>query len=188
MYTTITKVENYLITNIDLGFQSQVEDYIEAVTRDIDNYTKRSFTSTTETRYFDGDNTREMRIDDALAITTLELSSEYYGDTFNEETDYITIPANELPITRIHLKDNWFYNGIQNVKITADWGYSSTTPEDIEFAATVMVGMIINHQMNNDGKTGESIGDYKVSFGDNKQEKDYQKAISILDSYKRYYL
>ena len=188
MYTTITKVENYLLTEIDLSFQSQVEDWIEAVSKDIDNYTQRSFTSTTETRYFDGNNKREMRIDDALAITTLELSSEYYGNTFTEEEDYITIPANELPITRIHLKDNWFYNGIQNVKITADWGYSATTPSDIEFAATVLVGAIINNQMNNDAKESESIGDYKVSFTDNKQEKDYQRAINILDSYKRYYL
>ena len=188
MYTTIAKVENYLGLDFEATFESTVEDYIKAVTRDIDNYTKRSFKKTSEARYFDGNNKREMRIDDALAITTLELAGTYYGDEFTEEEDYITIPANELPITTIHLKDNWFYKGIQNVKITADWGYSDGAPEDIEFAATVLVGGIINAQRNNGGKERETIGDYSVSFTDNQQDKDYQKAISILDAYTRHYL
>ena len=187
-YTTKTKVENYILEDIDASFSDQIDSWIEVVSKDIENYTKRVFTTTTEDRLFEGNGKRTLWIDDAQAINTVERADEYYGETFSEITDYITRPNNEKPITQVELKDTWFYKGKQNIKINADWGYSETTPVDIEFAATVLVAGIINSNRNAEGMESEKIGDYSIKYSTKQQEEDYQKAISILDSYTKYEL
>lgn len=187
-YTTITKLENYTLQEISAGFEDQVEEWIEAVSADIENYTKRVFISTTEDRLFDGNGKRTLWIDDAQEINTIEMAREYYGETFTELENYITTPNNEKPITRVELKTTWFYKGKQNIKINAEWGYSQTAPKDIEFATTVMVAGIINSNQNFEGIGAESIGDYSITYKDDKQLQDYKKAISILDSYTKYEL
>ena len=188
MITTVTKIENYLLTDIDLSFHSQIEEWISVVEKDIENYTKRKFTPVTETRLFDGNGRTAIRIDDALSITKVEVSRDYYGNSFEELSDYLLFPNNTLPKTEIHLEKSWFNKGLQNVRITGVWGYSADVPEDIQFAATVLVAGIINNQKENHKKASESIGDYKVVYGDNKQEKDYQRAMAILDSYTKHFI
>jgi len=188
MLTTAKKVENYLDKSFTTAEKTVVESYIKAVSKDIENYTKRVFTTTTEDRLFDGNGKRTLWINDAQAINKIERADEYYGETFSEITDYITRPNNEKPITQVELKDTWFYKGKQNIKINADWGYSDGAPEDIEFAATVMTSGIVLGSENADGIESEKIGDYSVKYSNTKQQEDYQKAISILDSYTKYEL
>ena len=194
MYTTKAKIENYLLKEIDASFDSQINNWIKATTREIESITKRVFESVTEERLFDGNNKRTLPIDDAVEITKLEISNKHYPDSgdYEEEDDYILLPNNYdkkgIPATKIHLRSGYFNRGRQNVKINGKWGYSETVPEDIEFVATVMTAGIINNQLEDNVKDSEKIGDYTVSYKDNQQKQDIETARSILDSYKKYEL
>lgn len=72
--------------------------------------------------------------------------------------------------------------------MTAKWGYGDDIPDDLAFAATVMAAGIVNYQ-NSDDKDiqSETIGRYTVTYKSNSpQEHDFQDAMKILKTYKRY--
>jgi len=127
-------------------------------------------------------------IDDAAEITKVETS--YGGNAlsdFTEITDYYTYPTNSLPKTRIVVPYSYFWQANQNVKVTAKWGYGAAVPDDLSFAATVMVAGIINTQNSSDSEVqSESIGRYSVTYKTTKQEHDFSHAKEILKLYKRY--
>lgn len=58
-------------------------------------------------------------------------------------------------------------------------------PEDIKYAATILVSGIINYSLNSDGEVASmTVGRYSVSFKNDKQFNDKEQAIEILNSYK----
>jgi uncharacterized protein (DUF1330 family) len=179
MYITKTELENYLLVDIDLSFEDQVEKWIETATNYVEKYTGRQFTTTEEERYFDGSGDSNLVIDDCISIIKIENNV-----TENEVEDYKLYPANTTPKTSIYNPYLW-YKGAQNYTIEAEWGYSESVPEDIKFATTVITAGIINGQLKEGAIQSEKIGDYNVSYKDDQKE-DYKQAIRILDSYKRY--
>jgi hypothetical protein len=179
MYITITELENYLLTEIDLSFQSQVEKWIESASNYVDKYTGRQFTTTKEERVFDGSGGTMLEIDDCISITKIENNV-----TTDEVDEYKLYPANTTPKTSVYNYYGW-YIGSQNYTIDAEWGYSEEPPEDIKFATTVIAAGIINGQLREGAIGSEKIGDYSVSYKEDQKE-DYKQAIRILDSYKRY--
>jgi len=174
-YTTEAKIENYLMTDIDPSFSSQVSSWITAAENYIDKYTGKSFEGTTETRYFDGNGKTEIIIDDFTSLTAveiLEVNGEDVKYTLTEglDDDYILYPYNETPYYKLIMVASsqigvWL-TGPKRIKLTGVWGHSATVPEDIELVATMLVADIIKQGRDSGKITNETLGDYSVTYAD----------------------
>jgi len=195
-YTTETKVENYLMVDIDPTMSSQISDWISAVERYINDYTERKhgFEATAATtRYFDGNGLREINVDEFVSLTSVEILESNGSDvewtlTSGWDNDYIAYPYNEVPQYRLVLTANsqvgaWF-SGAKRIKITAVWGYSSTVPKDIELAATMLVASIVEKGLRGGTVQSESLGDYSISYGSVDATAEVMGVKKILDKYK----
>jgi hypothetical protein len=188
--TTIEKVENYALIEIEESYEPTVQTFINAVTAYIERYTGRVFADPEEDieatdLIYDGTNGDEIFIDDAIEVTGVNI-----GDDELDITDFVVYPSNRLPKTRIILPYRIFTTGNQNVTVTAKWGYGSV-PADISLAATVMVAGIINGQNSQDTDNrevqSETIGRYSVTYKSGSQQAtDYLNAKETLKMYKRY--
>ena len=181
-YTSIAKLENYLLLTIDTDFYEQIQNWIEQAESHIDRYTGRNFIAdaVASEKVYDGDNSDTLLIDEAVEVTKVEVDDV-------EKTTYYQYPANALPKRKIRLSDDVFARGMQNVSVTAKWGYSVACPADISFAAMVLVAGIINNSNNDGDVQSEKIGNYQVSYS-SKGMDDFAKAGEILNSYKKYAL
>lgn len=197
-YTAKVDIQNYLMQTIDASFDTQLNNWITAVEKYIEQLTSRIFIAdeTASARLFDGLNGQALLIDDCVAITKVETGNDGYGDSFSEvlasgSGRYLTLPNNNsaqgLPIRKILLTAGFWISGIQNHRITAKWGYSINAPEDIRWAATVLVsGICIPGITGNiGGIKSEKIGDYSVSYETEGQRADHAKAMEILQSYQK---
>jgi hypothetical protein len=191
-YTTIAQIQNYLLTDVDLAFQPQVESWIDQIENYIDQQTDRNFVADTvaSIKSYDGNGLDEIAIDDCVSVTKVEVydtEGNVVLDTLVAGTDYFLLPNNELPKQSIKLYGYRFTKGIQNIKVTAKWGYSVAVPSSIMFAATVLVANIINFSNQSDGEIQSlSVGSYNVSFKDQAKRDDFERVPDILDSYKKY--
>jgi len=186
-YTTVGRIQN----EIDASEDEAVR-LIDTVTAYIDNYTRNKFIGQEGTRYYDGNSSMELTIDNFVGEPVIERGRDYYGDTLEEIEfgDYLLLPNNfeqkEIPANRIHLKGYWFREGLQNVKITATFGYSRFPSEDIIQAATRLAVLIYNKGETGrlEGVESESIGDYSVSYKDETIQAEMNDIKAILDKYK----
>ena len=191
-YTSIAQIQNYLLTDIDLAFQPQVLSWIEQVENYIDQQTDRNFIadSVASIKSYDGNGSDELAIDDCVAVTKVEIydtEGNVVLDTLVAGTDYFLEPSNETPKQTIKLYGYRFTKGIQNIKVTAKWGYSVAVPASIMHAATVLVANIIDFGNQADGEIQSlSVGSYNVSFKDQSKRDDFERIPEILDSYKKY--
>ncbi len=203
-YTTEADIENYMLTDIDPSFATQLDGWITSVEKIIEQITGRVFIAdaTASARFFSGSGERALIIDDAAVITLVEAGQDDYGGTFmtipsSGATRYFAEPANataeKVPVTRLLLNGSVWTEGIQNHRVTAKWGFSLAVPDDIKMAATIFVAGIINQNSNtgSDAIKSERIGNYQVTYNsDNGMNSfaDFERAIATLDAYKRYYL
>lgn len=198
-YTNKEEVENYILKSIVSDFEDQLDSYIEAVEKTIDNITGRNFIadSTASERVYDGDGECDLLIDDAVQVTKVETGLDSYGGNFQEVISsgpdrYFLEPANYAalgrPIRKISLSSRIWPEGKQNNRITAKWGYSVTVPSDIKFAATVFVAGILNQTRQGGSEIkSEKIGNYQVTYNteDGKNSwADFENAKAILESYR----
>ena len=197
-YTTIEKIQNYLLIDIDAGFEPQVEEWIENMSDYIEGMTSRAFIAdgTTSIKLYEvvAKNTDtigsyvssvvDLRIDDCVEVESVTID-----DVAVAPGDFFVYPANGLPKTRIHLKADSgviFSQGEQNLKVSADWGYSVAAPGDIVFACTVLVAGIINNSWSSEGEVKSiSMGAYNLTFKDEKSLSDFERVEEILKVYKR---
>ncbi|MHA1853385.1 MAG: hypothetical protein ACTSUF_07720 [Candidatus Heimdallarchaeaceae archaeon] len=197
-YTTEEKIEKYLNITITTD---DADDFILATQKYIDEMTGRSFKAdeSASARLYNGNSRQGLIIDDCVEVTKVEVGSNIWGDSFEEisndgSTRYYTLPANNeaenLPIRKIGLRDRIWIEGHANHKITAKWGFSEEVPSDVSFAATVIAsGMYYENRGGKSGKVGmEKIGQYQVSYGDEKKINDLAKAQEILDNYTKHLL
>ena len=188
--TTKAKIENYLMTNINDNFNTQITEWIDSVTKYIENYTGRVFEADTDTtKYYDGKEQEELLIDDTYAVTSVQILDDS-GDvekTLEEGlgNDYVLYPANTTQKNSIKLLSTACYavfpKGNQNIKIVAKFGMASTVPADIELVATKLVSAIIQKGLRGGEIKAEKLGDYSVSFIEEQAEEMGVK--SILDAY-----
>lgn len=192
-YTTQAKIEKYLDTTIS---GSDAESYILAAQSYIEQYTGRVFKadSSASERHYDGKGKQYLLIDDCVEVTKVEVGNDQWGDSqttiSNSGLDrYFTLPTNNsaegVPINKLGLRQRIFTKGHANHTITAKWGYSTSVPDDVSFAATVIAsGMYYANRGENTGAIkSEKIGEYQVSYADEKGFSDAQTAKNILDSY-----
>jgi len=192
-YTTETKIENYMMTDIDPSFSSQVSDWITAATNYIDKYTDKSFEGASETRYFDGTNKTEIIVDDFVSLTSvqiLQVNSDDVEYTLTEglDDDYILYPYNETPYYKLMMVPSsqvgvWL-PGPKRIKLTGTWGHSSNVPKDIELAATILVSDVIKQGRDSGKITSESLGDYSVTYDTLDESATRLGVKQILDQYK----
>ena len=181
-YTDIESIENYLLTNVDVTFESQIDEWIEQMSQYIEQETGRVFIAdaVASEKVYDGDGEKFIIIDDCIDIDKVEVD--------DVEVEFLMYPSNKLPITMVKLDSGVFTKGNQNITITAKWGYSVESPLDIKFICTVLVSGIINQSNSHEGEIGSiSMGRYSVSYRDDKQLKDFENIENTLKNYKRYY-
>lgn len=184
-YTTVGKVSNYILEEIAVDYQPVIDEYIEAVSLEMDQLANRKLVAEEDdtVKFYDGNGLTKISLDDLQVIDTLEIG-DVYGENFVENTNYITYPT-VVPFRGLILKSGIFNDGVQNIKVTGSWGLFATAPKDIEFACTVLVAGIINNQTNKGQVTSERIGNYAVSFDTEIEKQDYVRALQIINSYRK---
>lgn len=200
-YTDLETVKNYILQDIDDTFEDQIDDWIAGVERIIDQITGRNFKadSSATARVYDGDDTDKLLIDEAIAVTVVEVGNDDYGGSFTTVASsgadrYYLEPNNYavkgLPISAVVLSAREWIAGRQNARITAKWGYSAEVPADIKLVATVFVAGIINqHRQGGSEIKSETIGNYSVTYNSDKDTNtwaDFENAKRLLDTYKRH--
>ena len=192
-YTTEEKVEAYLMITIDPSQSAEVDTWIEAVSQWIDNYTGRTFEASDETKYYDGNGTRDLNIDPVISITTLQiLNTDGTADTTLTEgqaNDFLLYPLNDSPkyIIKLVLSSSIgvFPAGIRRVKITGSFGQTSTVPKNIELAASMLVGKIVKEGIKGGQSSSEGLGDFKITYKDIDETADSLGIKNILDQYRK---
>lgn len=184
-YCTIKQIENYLLHTIKEYFKPQVLEWIAQMEKFVEQETGRVFiadATATEKKY-DGNGKLSLFLDECVSVSKLTIDS-----TVIAASDYLLYPPNELPKTRIKLKDDAgliFDKDEQNVKVEAKWGYSVICPADISFATMILVVGIINFSGEMSGEIKqERIGDYSVTYKEKKDWQDFERAKGILKKYK----
>lgn len=181
-YTTKEKIESFLQKTIE----ANLSDYILSAQAYIETATGRKFAPDGEesVRYFNGNGRMDLIIADCYEVTKLEISTDSWGDNFSviNSTDYKAIRLEpDLPITKLISRYTGFTKGLQNIKITAKWGWEEI-PADISFCATVLASGMYNAQINGSNLKSESIGQYSVSYGE-KDWENLEKVKKILQQY-----
>lgn len=197
-YTTQAKVENYLLITVDSDFSTQIDFWIEEMTKFIEKETRRQFiadeTATVRLYEVEGEDSeaiggyskavKSLRIDEAVEVTAVKVDGVTVGTTI-----WLSYPANSLPKTRVKIKDTAsvsFSLGEQNIEVTAKWGYSVAVPDDIRFACTVLTAGVIQHSLPHKGDMNSlTMGRYSVSYKNKKQVSDFEFAQKIIDNYKK---
>jgi hypothetical protein len=143
-----------LATTTDTTYDAAISVYITAASRLIDKEVGREadwFASTdSETRYFDGSGEDTTEIDEIHTLTSVAIAES--GGTaaadytaWVQDTDYYVSPYNYsalgLPINRLIADWNGdksiFPDYRKAVKVTGQFGYSATAPEDIKTACKI---------------------------------------------------
>lgn len=190
-YTTKVAVENYLLTNIGVVFNTQIDEWIEAMENEMDKITDRQLMSdAVDAEYkYDGAGKHSLMIDDFVSITSVGLYDDIEDVTIFDITSYVfQYPANDTPKWRIESDSYYFTKGRQNVGVTGKRGYVALAnwPADLKFACTVLVAGIVNFSNTSAGEVKrESIGRYTVEYTTSKQEADFKIAMRTLERYRR---
>jgi hypothetical protein len=196
-YTTVAKVEAYLLQDIDPTFAANVERWILGASRTMDDMANRKLVADAydsdeafELRYFDVTKYGYLTIDDCVEIEQVEQKN---GDDWDVITDYDPYPA-VAPFRKVVYA---FPVGMQNARIRARWGFMEEITTDLEWAATVLVaGICIANQAvagRNPGPvTKEKIGNYEVTYGSGSDNagkaagfRDLEEAKSIIANYRK---
>ncbi len=148
-YTTLNEInaEMDFTTGADADRDAYIEKIIEAASRWIDNWTGRRFFASTETRYYSPEFWDEIDVDDLLSVTTLKTDPNLdrtFSDLW-ETTDFDLMPLNatsdNIPFYKIEVAPGGTYSfirGNKTVQIIGSFGYSTTTPKEIERACFLL--------------------------------------------------
>lgn len=187
-YTTKVAIENYLMIDIDASFSSQITEWIKAVSEFIRLETNRDWLAdgSATPRYFNGNGYQDLRIDDFIGTPVVEVGEDF-GTGLVTTTDFVSDPINETSKHTIILKNTDFPKGVQNVKVTAKWGYAEAVPEDIKQVATILASALVLAGTNQDGEiSSEKIGNYQVTYKNDTHKDDAKLAMDILQKRRVY--
>lgn len=161
---------------------------IGAASRKIESWTGQKFYSTTEDRYFTADDPLSCRINPAIAINTVAVDrglDRTYSTTL-ASTDWETFAGPGRPIRKIEIAPNAanvFPLFRRCVKVSADWGYSATVPDDVSAAAFLLSHRFFKRHDSIFGIAGApAVGTLVIQ---SKMTMD-SDIVELLRSYKRY--
>lgn len=194
-YTNRGQIQNYLLHGVKDYFVPQIDHWIAQMEEYIEKTTGRIFIADTissirkydvppRAENFGTQSGKDLFIDDCVEVEELTVDDELI-----DEDEYLLYPANSLPKTRISFDDEngyFFTPGKQIAEVKAKWGYSIVCPYDIAFATMILVVGIINYALQSEGEVkSETIGSYSITYKDEKQWQDFDRAKEILDHYTR---
>lgn len=187
MITTLDRVKNYLLIDIEEYFEPQVEEWIEDIEEELNKETGHQIIAdeTSSRRTFVSNGTCELLVDEFV------LDDEESGDPDlliededgNELADVDVMPFNTNPKYKLSRKAGF---PCGKIYVTARWGYAITPPRPLIFAATVLVAGIINQSNQHEGEVqSETIGRYTVTYKTKQEQEDFKKAQGIIKRYRR---
>ena len=201
-YTTQAKIENMFGITLTAAQAVAMIDIIAAVKIFIDRYVGKTFEAVNEARYFDWNGGRTFEVDSFVGSATIQfLNSDGTVArtlTVGADHDYIVAPYNNssdgssekntIMLTNSGWgSSGWWWSslpsGTRAIKVTANWGYSTTVPADIQLIATKLAGLSIQEE--NEGiLTSIRLGDYSASFGTVDKVAGTFSVEAVLDSYR----
>lgn len=137
-YITLAEYKQYAdITSTDATDDAALTQLIASACAMIDTLTNRTFTLRTETRLFDVPPGRTLWLDDDLYSVTSVTNGDGVAVS---SADYVLLPANVRPCYAISLIGDVYWTGNtttdkQVIRVVGAWGYSTSPPADIKFAA-----------------------------------------------------
>ena len=188
-YTDKTQIEDYLGVSLPSALNDQIANWITAIQQWIDNYAGTTFEGSEQTKYYDGDGSREILVDHFYGTPTIVTIDTDGDDNVSVSGDYLDLyPLNRDTKDRIFLKSGAEIGSFPNyryaVKITATFGWSETVPQQVQLAATRLMGHLLNKRLAGGDVEREALGDYSVSFHKIDETADVLGIKNILDQYR----
>ena len=177
-YTDKTAVQNYTLTNIDTGFDTQLTEWINAMSQYIDlTVGYPVYVNTPTTRMYDGSGTDEQIIGAVNTISAVTVDGTAVTPTYG--------PYNDTTKKFLILPNQIFPEGTANVSVTGIHCLKTTLPNDIKLACTILVAGIVNQSNNQtEGVKSEKIGEYAVTYASDEEQKQYKWAKSVINAYR----
>ncbi len=143
-YATVAELKTYLGIS-GSGDDALLSDLLDRATAFIESYTGKSFTASTETRYFDysyiDDDDRLLILDEWLLSAATVKDAD--GNTISSD-DYVLLPRNGDRYHSIRLKsaEVWGCTSDEDasVSVAGEWGWSSEPPDDIKHVCIRLAG------------------------------------------------
>jgi hypothetical protein len=205
-YTTQSKVASFLQRKLTSDEEAIFDMINENISQVINQYLNRDYNSiqeptedlpedtfdepTSSVRLFDGNNGKELLINDFVSVSKIELldSQGEVSLTITSDSDFIKYPLNASIYESIFLRNYKFPDtGAANVQITAVFS-SGDVPSAVIAVATALVANFLQEVPNMvGGYKQESIEGYSYSIktaSDNNSEK--YLLLHSLDGLKKY--
>lgn len=160
-YITVDELKAAFPANkFGITYDAVFQDNIDTASREIDAYLKRPpgafYVTADETRYYNGDGTLNLWVDELAAVpTTVAVAETGVADDASDSngtyttwsaSDYFCWPYNALregmPFQKLCInlrggtKSQW-YPFERGIKITGKFGFSVTVPDEIKKATTI---------------------------------------------------
>lgn len=133
-YLTVSDLKTYLDiqgTSDDALLQSLIDSAVALVER----YTGRRFEAVSDTRAFDERHYRGRVLFLGEEVVSVSSVVNGNGQTVSS-SDYVLLPRDGPPYWAVELRPGhgWVTTPTQDIQVTAQWGYSSSPPQDIVHA------------------------------------------------------
>lgn len=134
-YLTLDEIKSFmdLDDTADAADDVHLEIAVEAASRAIDGFCKRTFTRKTQTRHFTPEDSWVLFVGDLVSVTTLKTDADADGvfeDTWVEGTDFLLEPLNAAldgrPFTRVvrHSRGSFVFPRLsRSVEIVGEFGW-----------------------------------------------------------------
>ncbi len=177
-YTEKNAVQTYLLTNIDVTFDTQLSEWIRAMSQYIDEQVGYPvFTDEETTRLYDGNGELRQLISPVHTITEVTLDDEVITP--------VKAPYNNPVKRELIFSDSYFTQGTANLAVTGIHSLKAELPDVIKTACTILVAGIVNQSNNQtEGVKSEKIGNYSVTYADEEEQKMYKWAMAVIASYR----
>lgn len=177
-YTDQAAVASYLNKDIASSFGTSLTSHIAAMSGYIDEAIGYPLHRTEETeRKYDGNGRGRMKIDPVHTISEVTVD----GTTVTP----LEWPYNSDTKTQLVQQVAHFPTGLANVSVTGVHCLKKTLPEQIKWACTVLVALTVQQvDEQREGVQSEKIGDYSVTYQDQKQRGDLIRAKEIIHSFR----
>lgn len=177
-YTDKPSIENYLGKDIDAAMDNQLTAWIKAMSEYIDSFVGYPlYRDANSERFYDGSGSRSQHIDRVHGTIVVKIGEEV--------VEPIQTPYNNPVKQGLVFRDRYFPTDLRNISVTGKHSLCAELPEQIAWACTVFVSLIVQQvDEQREGVKSEKIGDYTITFADEAQRTDYDRAKEILKSYR----
>jgi hypothetical protein len=199
-YISVAEVKASLpesgLSPTDATYDGVIGGIVTAISRLIDREVGRqdnyfAASSTATVRYYDGNGTSRLWIDDAVSVDEVAVSE--VGSLTSSDyavyaaTDYIAWPYNDAPIRQIMIDrlngtKSFFSSYRKNVRVTAVFGYSLTPPAAVKQAALIQATRLFMRTKQAYADTGASpeVGGMTINVGGRIPEPQLDNDVRIM--------